>query len=114
MKRPLTVYLMEVNLADLVHHVLVVKGNKAEPPVSVGHLVVREHALLHFAELLEVRLDILQTRCCRQSSDKDLLGSHYQLRVRLSGNSDLKYQSSPYYLLSILKLTFGSINFPSS
>ena len=56
---------MEMDLADLVYNILIVKGDKSKPPMPVGHFVVREHALLHFAELLEVRLDVLQTSCGR-------------------------------------------------
>ena len=47
---------MEVDLADLVHHVLVVKGDEAEAPVPVGDLVVGQHGLLHLRELLKVGL----------------------------------------------------------
>ena len=96
---------MEVYLADLVHYVLVVKGDETEAPVSVSHLVVSEHALLHFAELLEVRLNILQTSCCGQSSNKNLLGPHHQLGVGLSGNSNLEYRGLTKYL----RTTFDSL-----
>ena len=47
---------MEVDLADLVHHILVVEGDEAEASVPVGHLVVGQHRLLHLGELLKVSL----------------------------------------------------------
>ena len=48
---------MEVDLTDLVHHVLVVEGDEAKAPVPVGHFVVSQHGLLHFGELLKVGLE---------------------------------------------------------
>ena len=39
----LTIYLVEVDLTDLVHHVLVIEGNKAEAAMPVSHLVVGQH-----------------------------------------------------------------------
>ena len=48
---------MEVDLADLIHHILVIEGDKAEAPVSVGHLVIGQHGLLNLGELLKVGLE---------------------------------------------------------
>ena len=81
---------MEVNLTDLVNYILIVEGDEAKAPVPVGHLVVGEHALFHFTELLEVRLDVLQAGGGRQSSNKNLLSPHYKLGVRLARNSHLE------------------------
>ena len=50
------VNLVEVDLADLVHHILVVEGDESEAPVSVGHLVVSQHRLLYLGKLLKVGL----------------------------------------------------------
>ena len=99
---------MEVDLADLVHHILVVEGDEAEAPVPVGDLVVGQHGLLHLRELLKVGLNskrsatvrllevfsrylnVLETSCGRQTSNKDLLGSHHQLWVCLARYSNLE------------------------
>ena len=46
----LTIDFVEVYLANLVHHVLVVKCDEAEATMPVGHLVVGQHRLLHLEE----------------------------------------------------------------
>jgi len=81
--------LVEVDLTDLVNNILIVEGDESEAPVSVGHLVVGQHRLLDHGKLFEVGFDILQAGGGRQASNKDLLGSHHQLGVRLAGNSNL-------------------------
>ena len=35
--------------------------------MAIGEFVVRQHGILHHAELLEVRLDILKTGLCWQT-----------------------------------------------
>ena len=104
----LTVDLVEVYLTDLVHHVLVVEGDKPEAAVSVSdlnidnediycsqfgslelHLVVCQHGLLDLGELLEVRLHVLETGGGREPAHEDLLSPHHQLGVGLTGDGHL-------------------------
>ena len=43
----LPVDLVEVDLADLVHHVFIVEGDKPEATVTICHFVVGQHGLFH-------------------------------------------------------------------
>ena len=94
----LTIVFVEMNLANLVYNVLVVKGDESEPPVTVCYLVVGQHCLFDLAELLEVSLDVLQAGGGGQSANKDLAGSHHQLRVRLARHRHLRLNQFPVQL----------------
>ena len=58
-------------------------------PKPSTHLVISQHRLLHFAELLEVGLDILQTGSSAQATHKNLFGSHHKFWIGLPRNGDL-------------------------
>ena len=55
---PLLVDLVVVDLAHLVHNVLVLEGDEAEAAVALRRLVEHQHRVVHFAVLAEVGLDI--------------------------------------------------------
>ena len=76
-------------LANLVDNVLVIKCDESKSPVAVCYLVVGQHCLLDFAELLEVGLDILQTGSSAQATHKNLFGSHHKFWIGLPRNGDL-------------------------
>ena len=112
----LTIYFVKVDLAYLVHHVLVVKSDESESPVSVGDLVVSQHGLLDLAELLKIGLDVLKAGRRGQSAHEDLPGPHYQLGIGLPGHRNFRLHKLSIQLLGhktnlrIIKKEFKSDN----
>ena len=76
-------------LANLVDNVLVIKCDESKSPVAVCYLVVGQHCLLDFAELLEVSFNVFQAGRGRQTPHEYFAGPHHQLRVGLAGHRHL-------------------------
>ena len=65
---------VKVDLAHPVHHVLVLEGDEAEAPVSLGLLVHQHDGLLHLSELVEVGFHLLGGGLLTHSAHEDLFG----------------------------------------
>lgn len=74
---------MKMDLADAIHHVLVLERNEAETPMSLRLLIHQHHRFLDLAELVEVGLYLLATRLLTHPTDEDLLRPISLLRAVL-------------------------------
>jgi hypothetical protein len=63
---------VEVDLADAVHHVLVLESDEPETAVSLRLLIHQHHGLLHLAELTEVGFHLVGRSVLADAADEDL------------------------------------------